>query len=274
MPEIHTDSALDHPAPRGVTIYYWPCSLVLLAPSLFLDRPTGPLSATLRLACGEPYFIEAGGQQLRTRASLVAPKVSRKRIAALNSDIALFYLPLDLQEYGNVRPMLDSQAIIDLPIELFEPVLPRIRRAMHERVSPVDIKDLVRQVIELLTGQPMRPPAHDPRVEKACAILDDMPLSDVSLHGVAKQVHLSPSRLRDLFRRQTGVTIGDYARWRAVWRASLYWQRGLTITEVAHKAGFHDLAHADRAFNQVFGMNPSKAIDPRFVTLVNCESVT
>ncbi len=273
MPDLSPDDgdSLEHPAPRGVTIYYWPCSLLLLAPSLMLDRPTGPLSATLRIACGEPYLIEAGGKQLRTRASLVAPKAPRKRIAALNSDIALFYLPVDLQEYANVRGLLGDEDIIDLPIALFEPVLPRLRQAMREVVPGDSIKRLVREVIELLTGRPIDPPAQDPRVEKACAILDEMPLNDVTLARVAEQVHLSPSRLRDLFRRQTGFTIGDYARWRAVWRASMYWQRGLNFTEVAHRAGFHDLAHADRAFNQVFGMNPSKVIDPKYVTLVNCE---
>lgn len=265
----------DHPAPQGVTIYYWPCSLVLLARSLLLDRPTGPLSATLRIACAKPYQIEVGGQRLQTRASLVAPKAERKRIAAIDSEVALFYLPLDMPEYAGVRAVLGERSLVELPIEIFEPYIPRLRRAMREVVTPQEIKDLVTQVVAAMTRlapEPKTAPPHvDERVLKACRVLDEMPLRDFSLDAVAREVHLSSSRLRDLFRQQTGFTIGDYARWRAVWRAALLWQRGLTITRVAEEAGFHDLAHADRAFNQIFGMNPSSVIDPKFVTLVNCE---
>lgn len=76
---------------------------------------------------------------------------------------------------------------------------------------------------------------------------------------------------RELFKQQTGFTIGEYARWRGVWRAALLWKRGAKLTDLAVEAGFYDLAHIDKAFNEVFGMNPSTVIDPRFVTLVNCE---
>ena len=112
----------------------------------------------------------------------------------------------------------------------------------------------------------------DNRIVRAREILDDTPLNEVRLESLAEQVHLSPSRLRELFKKQTGFTIGQYARWRAVWRASLLWQRGLKFTDLALEAGFHDLAHVDRAFTEIFGMNPSKVIDAAFVRLVNCET--
>ena len=49
------------------------------------------------------------------------------------------------------------------------------------------------------------------------------------------------------------------------------WKQGRKLTDVAVEAGFYDLAHADRTFVEVFGMNPSTAIDPRFVRIVNCD---
>ncbi len=263
---------IEHPAPAGVTIYYWPCSLVLLAPSLILDRPTSPLCATLRIACREPYTIEVEGKTITTRASLVAPKAGRKRVLAVNSDVALFYLPIDVPEYAGLKTLLADEPVIDLPIEKFEALLPRMRQAMTEIVSADSIKQLVRDVVLAITGdQKIFIPPPDARVTEACRILDDMPLSEVSLETVAGKVHLSASRLRELFKQQTGFTIGEYARWRGVWRAALFWQRGMKLTDVAVEAGFYDLAHIDKAFNEVFGMNPSTVIDPRFVTLVNCE---
>lgn len=263
---------LPHPAPAGVTIYYWPCSLLLLAPSLILDRPTVPITATLRIACGKPYTIEAGGKQVVTRASLVAPKAERKRIIAMQSDIALFYLPLDLPEYAGLRRIIGEQSVVDLDIHDFDAFLPDIRRAMSHVLPKQEIKALVQRVVEAMTGNAAPAAAQDdPRVLSVCRLVDDLPLSQVRLDALAKQVHLSPSRLRELFKKQTGFTIGDYARWRSAWRAVLLWKRGLKLTDIAIEAGFHDLAHLDRTFNGIFGMNPSKVIDPAYVTLVNCE---
>ncbi len=261
-----------HPAPSGVTIYYWPCSLVLLAPSLLLDRPTSPLCATIRIACNEPYTIEVEGKTLTTRASLVAPRAGRKKVLAMNSHIALFYIPLDMPEYSALKNKLGDQDILDLAIEDFEPLLPIIRKAMVDTASPEVIKTLVKDVVQTITGGSYSDePDMDERIIRACQILDDLPLDVVRLETVAEKIHLSPSRLRELFKKQTGFTIGQYARWRGVWRAALLWKRGLKFTDVAMEAGFHDLAHVDRAFNEVFGMNPSKVIDPAYVKLVNCE---
>ncbi len=151
--------------------------------------------------------------------------------------------------------------------------MPTIRKAMVETLSPEAIKGLVKDVVRAITGETgeVSVPV-DNRIVRAREILDDTPLNEVRLESLAEQVHLSPSRLRELFKKQTGFTIGQYARWRAVWRASLLWQRGLKFTDLALEAGFHDLAHVDRAFTEIFGMNPSKVIDAAFVRLVNCET--
>ncbi|WP_022959901.1 helix-turn-helix domain-containing protein [Spongiibacter tropicus] len=269
----NNNDKIAHPAEAGVTIYYWSCSLVLLAPSLLLDRPASPLCATLRIACNKPYTIEVEGKTLQTRASLVAPRAGRKRVTAVNSDIALFYIPIDMPEYAALKKKLGKQKIIDLPFEDVAAFVPTIRKAMVETLSPEAIKGLLNDVVRAITGETGEVSVPlDNRIVRAREILDNTPLNEVRLESLAEQVHLSPSRLRELFKKQTGFTIGQYARWRAVWRASLLWQRGLKFTDLALEAGFHDLAHVDRAFTEIFGMNPSKVIDAAFVRLVNCET--
>lgn len=230
------------------------------------------MCATLRVACSKPYQIEVNGQALETRASLVAPRAGRKRVTALDSDIALFYLPLNVPEFAGLKSLLGDDAIVELPIASFEPFIPTIKKAMQETLPAMDIKTLVYRIVETITDKPDETSQpRDPRIAEACRVLDALPLNEVSLQVVANKVHLSASHLRDLFKQQIGLTIGEYARWRAVWRAVLYWKRGMTVTEAAQHAGFHDLAHIDKAFSEVFGMNPRTIIDPRYVKLVNCE---
>jgi len=253
-----------------MTLYFWPCGLVLSAPTLVLDRPTSPLCATLRIACGKPYSLELDSGTLTTRASLLAPRTGRRKLTAIDSDLLLFYLPIDDPEYAGVKTLLGTQPVVDLPITLFEHLLPRMRGTLTAVAEPQEIRALVREVVQALGTGGSRS-VTDPRVTRACEVLGDMPLSEVSLDAVAARVNLSSSRLRALFKQQTGFTISEYARWRAVWRAALLWKRGVKLTGLAAEAGFYDLAHIDKAFSEVFGMNPSAIIDPRFVTLVNCE---
>lgn len=256
---------------QGATIYYWKRGLLLLAPTLVLERPTSPLTATLRIACREPYTIEVEGRSLRTRASLVAPRAERRRVVAVDSDIALFYFPLEMSEYAGLKEVLAGESIVDLPYAPFEPLLPALRRAMVGELPGDEALKLIDAAVEAVIGR-ARPvmPQRDPRIEKACALLDLMPLDEVSPDALAAQVHLSPSRLRELFKQQVGTTIGEYARWQSIWRMTYLWKDGVKFTDLAIEAGFHDLAHADRVFLESFGISPSSLIDSRYFRLVQC----
>lgn len=261
-----------HPAPHGLTLYYWPCSLILLAQTLVLDRSTSPLCATLRIACGEPYEIEVNGHTLRTRVSLVAPGAKRNRVAAVDSRIALFYIPVETTRLLQVKEMLGDEEVINLPIEQFEHLLPRIEAAARGELAPAEARRLMDDTVAALIGEAL-PPAGpvDPRVSKVIAALAEMPLNEIDSDALCARVHLSASRLRALFKAETGCTIQQYARWLAVWRACFLWRRGLSFTAIAAEAGFHDLSHVDHAFTEVFGISPTQVIDTRSVALFNCE---
>ena len=261
----------EHPAPYGATIYHWHGGLLLLTNSLYLDRPTAPIAATLRIALGEPYTIEVEGRVLTTRASLVGPKRCRNRITAVNSDMALFYLPIERPEYAGLRTLLGQEAVVELSLDIFEPVLPRLRQIFKGELSGPEVKALTDETLLLAAGSLAAPVEIDWRIRKVCDLLARTPLNQFDLDRLAEQVHLSASRLRSLFRQQIGHPIGEYARWSAVWQAVAKWKEGKTFTDVALEAGFFDLAHADRTCVEVFGMRPSLATDTGFVRLICCD---
>lgn len=260
-----------HPTPEGTTIYYWSNGLLLLAPTLIVERPSNPLGATLRIACGEPYVIEVDGKPVRTRASLLGPKVGRRRVEAIHSDIAVFYLPIDAPENADLKKMLGDHAILNLDIERFATLVPALKRAFAGDTPAAEVRTLVRQAVQAITGTEARPRKIDARIVKALRLLEALPLNRVSLEHLSEKLHLSPSRLRELFKQETGSTIGDTARWLAVWRMATLWQQGRLLTDIAQEAGFYDLAHFDRAFVEVFGINPLTATDPQYVRLIRCE---
>lgn len=258
-----------------MTVYYWNRGFVLLAPTFVLDRTRHPyrrLSATLLIARGKPFLIEIGdGTRLTTRAALVGPKVSRRRIAAVDSELAIFDLGIETPECAALVPLLRGQPIVALDANAFSPLQPPLTQAAAGVLSCEGVRELTRDAVQAVTGRPPGVHVFNPRVEQVLHLIHALPLREVRLETLARQVHLSASRLRHLFREQTGCSLSHYARWASVWRAATLWVNGAEPwTDIAHQAGFCDLAHLDRAFNEVFGLNPSTVTDPRHVTLIRC----
>ena len=244
---------------------------MLLARTLVLRRPTSPIAATLRIALDEPYEIDVEGRQLRTRASLVAPKRCRRSVTAVGSDLVLLYVPIEWPEHTGLRRLLGDAPIVELDFERFAPVLPGLRAAFNGRLDGAGVKALARQTLGLLAS-PEDAEALDARVREACRLLADTPLNEFRTEAIARRLHLSPSRLRALFRQDIGYPIGEYARWSAVWQTVGQWRPGKRFTEAALDGGFYDLAHADHAFLEVFGMTPSAVTDPGLVSLIDCDA--
>jgi AraC-like DNA-binding protein len=49
-----------------------------------------------------------------------------------------------------------------------------------------------------------------------------------------------------------------YILWLRLQRAAAHLQRGESLTQAAHAAGFTDSAHLSHAFRRTFGMSPSE----------------
>jgi AraC-like DNA-binding protein len=261
---------------RGMkfTVYYGTRRFLLLAPTFVLDRSSDPyrrLSVTVLIACREPFQLETGfDSRLTARAAVIAPKVPRRRIMALNSDLLIFDIPIQSPEHVAIEPSLRGEAVLPLDFERFAHLVPAMTKALAGTASCDEVNALFSSVAEAISGMKPVERALDARVEKAMRLIDDIPLNEVSLDTLAERLHLSPSRLRHLFAEETGSTISHYARWAAVWRGVGLWMQGKPLTDIAHEIGFYDLAHLDHAFVEVFGINPSTIIDRQNVTLVRC----
>ena len=92
------------------------------------------------------------------------------------------------------------------------------------------------------------------------------------LKYLAQTVNLSEGRLRHLFRQELGVTIQQYWIGHRLLVAIRRFNSWVSLTEIAHEAGFADLSHFSRAFRASFGMTPSLAVkDSRSVQVIFCE---
>ena len=82
---------------------------------------------------------------------------------------------------------------------------------------------------------------------------------EICLENLAHSINLSPSRLRHLFKEETGVTLRQYqAKLRMEKAKHLIETSFLSIKEVRAKIGIFDKGYFNREFKRQYGYSPSQ----------------
>lgn len=94
-------------------------------------------------------------------------------------------------------------------------------------------------------------------VGKAIRLIDGRKYQRLSLRDVAAGLHVNPDYLSRVFRRSTGVSVGEYVAARRVECAKgMLLGASLNVKEVAGRLGFRDALYFSRFFKKSTGMSP------------------
>ena len=193
------------------------------------------------------HFADAGPTALMVwfdPATAVARAIrawSPERMILLTSDEALQKLPplpTNIQHCGKATALLETVSRALLPnLDTLPPLDKRVAATI----------DAMRQLPSIGEARP--------------------------LDTLAGNVHLSPSRLRHLFRSEIGVSIQQYWIGQRLLRSIQRWNQTISLTHIAHDAGFADLAHFSRAFRSSFGLTPAVTRkDSRSIQVIVCSA--
>jgi AraC-like DNA-binding protein len=109
---------------------------------------------------------------------------------------------------------------------------------------------------ELSCAQPSAA-ARRQTMTRLLAYLRDHVEQPISLSDAAAVVHLSPTYLAHLVKRETGKTFIELLTGRRIARAKeLLVHTDLSVKEIAYRSGFTDVAYFSRRFRQVEGCTP------------------
>ncbi|NOT86816.1 MAG: helix-turn-helix transcriptional regulator [Lysobacter sp.] len=198
--------------------------------------------------------IEEDGRQDRTpeaQFACIAPQ-KMHQIGARTSTLAYLYLDTNPVAYTKWRAAGGTPIPPDASILAALRDLVRDRNADRDTVEALAYRWCEHSLPGLLAVGPS-----DPRIARALDIIDHDLLQALNYAGLARQVHLSPSRFANLFREQTGLPVRNYVLWRRLVHVFERLEHGDSITSAAHNAGFSDCAHLSRSFHRICGAKPS-----------------
>lgn len=263
--------------PDSRQIYYWNTGFIMATSSFELDRRNQPyrrISATLIVSLSGEFELEvADGRQFRGNAVLLAPMIERRVISAKDCDLVICDQAMTAPEYTALASVLGGNDLKPIDLKALDTVVDEFRAALDGTLPDSTAPTLMRRVTRALTGLDTPQPELPRAIARALPIIDEMAFDELTPSGLAELVHISSSRLRQLFSEHLGCTISQYIRWAAVWKVIWQWSRGRPVIEVAVEAGFHDAAHVNRAFREIFGTNPTESFRPQQVVLRRCPSL-
>lgn len=153
-----------------------------------------------------------------------------------------------LEQSDIASPGIDIQDIVkpgELEQCLIEPTAVLFERIVHQLLN------------SLVDGH--KTVARDERITKVCQLLAAGP-DGMTIRSLADKVFLSESRLRSLFKKNTGTSLHRYIIWNRIMTAITRIMNGDTIAAAALGCGFSDASHFHKMLLQMFGVSPSQFI--------------
>jgi AraC-like DNA-binding protein len=197
------------------------------------------------------------GPDLRKVPGAMVRAGAPHQLAIPGPKVAVLYLDPQSEVASALESWLAPDDIRGLPEAVMRDLRDSFRLLLESSDAGLDeAESACAALIASFTKEAPRPNVHW-RVRKAMARiesdLDDPP----SLETLANDVGISPSRLRHVFKEQTGLPISRYVLWMRLRAALLEALEGASMAESAQEAGFSDAAHFTRTCRQMFGLPPT-----------------
>jgi AraC-like DNA-binding protein len=153
--------------------------------------------------------------------------------------------------------ILNGDAFKKLDLIPYQEILKRLSNHHEEPLSYENARQFVTGLLEGLTRDFSKMSSTDSRVKKAISEIHRTYQETIELSNLASSTNLSTSRLRHLFKEETGITVRQYILNMRVTEAVKLIIDGHSKTYAAHESGFSDAAHLSRTFRRVYGLTLS-----------------
>lgn len=223
---------------------------------------------------GELNFVRPGAWSNRQRTGLeeiktgaiqaLADHLFEESYAAFSSRLQHFYLTvlkggMDWEAVllfrqqlellaGSLQRVLPDKSAVDL-----QAYFSSAYQTIEEEYEALD--QLFGQIHDRLHGNSIR---LNQLTLRAIPLAIEHLAEDISLSWVAERIHIAPSYLSHVFKKDTGATFTDYLnRLRIILAKRLIGSKSMKMYEIAEKTGFSDYRYFSLVFRNITGMTPT-----------------
>jgi AraC-like DNA-binding protein len=219
----------------------------------------------------KPFELEFANGEKKNLYSIFIPSNYKHRLNS-KSPLLVIQVDPDSPEYNPLRKYSP-----DKPLELDRKIPSVLEKDILSSQNCNTAKDLIRKIINLagdnLDSSLNLKSSIDYRVKnvvKYLQALEELP-PKISLQKLASIANLSPDRFRHLFAEEMGLSVRRYLLWLRIRKTGTVLQKGFSLTDAAHDAGFTDSAHFSKTFKQNFGVSPSFILTNSNVKIKFCD---
>ena len=209
-------------------------------------------TGALCISLDKNIVIRSGAAEYRSRVFYIPQHTDIEM--RCDSPIVIYCIELNKQHCHDLRVSL---GIDTLPVtSQLRNAISMIDAARTLYEEPTLTPQIVTQFITRLGIDKTASSKADPRIEKVIAMLQAEPACDFRIEALTEYASMSKSRLCDLFKASTGLTIRRYRIWQRLMLAAHLVSKGHNLTDCAHHAGFSDSAHLSNSCRKLLGLSP------------------
>jgi AraC-like DNA-binding protein len=241
-------------------IYFWEDGSLWIGHSNGRVMPHAHHAVQLTLSIGsgaQLFALHAAGAAPADFRFALVPAHLRHVFDGRDGAVAHVFVAPESREGRSLAHRFGTHAIAQLPAAECEQAAAAMAETFFgPQRDDAAVVHSARSLVHSLAGTAAAEPL-DARIAAVRAHVERNVASKLSLAEAAREVHLSPGRLRHLFMEQTGTTFRAYVVWQRLLRACALMMEGASWTDAAHAVGFADSAHLSRSFRRMFGVSPA-----------------
>ena len=215
-------------------------------------------------------YLHAGGYETRSRLLKLLPSGDvRKMEEELEIYLSLLRTLLENSDLDEARQMalymFAQISAVAVNCEVDDWQSKDIKQAffsgVDEATSVDELVTLCRNAILAFTemiGQQRREHNYSALVQEICKYVYVYIDEKLTLDRIAEHFHFCKSYITHQFKKETGMTIGDYILEQRIIAAQSLLCQGLSISQVAVQLGFVSQSHFTKAFRRKTGQSPNQ----------------